>query len=103
LYPNDHEVTKAFGVPTLTSEKTINVSGGLTAKLNKRNSLTIDGYWIQIKNRIVLSGFYDRTNKSIDSILKPYANLNQITEVSFFTIAISTKTFGYVNNSAEQQ
>ena len=94
LYPNDHEVAKAFGVPTLTAEKTINVSGGLTAKLNKRNSLTIDAYWIQIKNRIVLSGFYDRTNTSIDSILKPYTNLSQIAEVSFFSNAINTRTFG---------
>ena len=94
IFPNDNEVAKAFGVPTLTAEKTINVSGGLTAKLNKQNSLTIDAYWIQIKNRIVLSGSYDRTNKSIDSILKPYANLNQIAEVSFFSNAINTRTFG---------
>jgi len=94
IFPNDNEVTKAFGVPTLTAEKTINVGGGLTAKLNKRNSLTIDAYWIQIKNRIVLSGSYDRINPGIDSILKPYANLNQIAEVSFFSNAINTRTFG---------
>ena len=94
LFPNDHEVAKALGIPTLTAEKTINVSGGLTAKLNKRNSLTIDAYWIQIKNRVVLSGFYDRTNPSIDSILKPYTNLSQIAEVSFFSNAINTRTFG---------
>ena len=81
-------------MPTLTAEKTINVSGGLTAKLNKQNSLTIDAYWIQIKNRIVLSGSYDRINPGIDSILKPYANLNQIAEVSFFSNAINTRTFG---------
>ena len=94
IFPNDNEVTKAFGVPTLTAEKSINVSGGLTAKLNKQTSLTIDAYWIQIKNRIVLSGSYDRINPGIDSILKPYANLNQIAEVSFFSNAINTRTFG---------
>ncbi|MEP6677347.1 MAG: TonB-dependent receptor, partial [Ferruginibacter sp.] len=94
LFPNDHEVAKALGIPSLTAERTLNVSSGLTAKLNNRNSLTVDAYWIQIKNRIILSGSYDRNNRSIDSILKPYTNLSQITEVSFFSNAVNTRTYG---------
>ena len=95
IFPNDNEVVRALGVSKLTAEKSINVSAGLTAKLNNRNSLTMDGYWIQIKNRIVLSGFYHRTNGgSIDSILKPFTNLNQIAQIQFFSNAINTRTFG---------
>jgi iron complex outermembrane receptor protein len=95
LFPNDNEVIRALGVSKLAAEKSMNVSAGLTAKLNTRNSLTVDGYWIQIKNRIVLSGLYHRaSNGSIDSVLKPYKNLDQITEIQFFSNAINTRTFG---------
>lgn len=95
LFPNEHEVARALGIPSLTAERTLNASGGLTAKLNKRLSLTVDGYWIQIKNRVILSGdSYGRSNPIIDSILRPYTSLSQITDVSFFSNAINTRTYG---------
>jgi iron complex outermembrane receptor protein len=43
-FPNNHEVTRALGIPSLTAERTINVAGGLTAKLGHRTSLTVDAY-----------------------------------------------------------
>ena len=95
LVPNDHAVTQALGVPSLTAERTLNLSGGFTSKLGRRNSLTLDVYWIQIKNRVVLSYSFDRyDNKSLDSILRPYTNLSQITQMSFFSNAINTRTYG---------
>ncbi|MBD0366032.1 MAG: TonB-dependent receptor, partial [Flavisolibacter sp.] len=95
LFPNDHEVAKALGIPSLTAERTINVSGGLTAKVDHRIGLTVDAYWIQIKNRVVLSGLYDRRkNRTVDSVLSRYPNLNQINQVSFFSNAINTRTYG---------
>ena len=94
-FPNNHEVTRALGIPSLTAERTINVAGGLTAKLGHRTSLTVDAYWIQIKNRIILSNFYNRrNNKSLDSVLSRYPNLNQIDLVVFFSNAINTRTAG---------
>lgn len=94
-FPNDHEVTKALGIPSLTAETSINVSSGLTAKLNQRTSLTVDAYWIQIKNRVVLSNPYTRRdNHSLDSILARYPELNAINQVSFFANAINTRTYG---------
>ncbi|MEJ7827474.1 MAG: TonB-dependent receptor, partial [Segetibacter sp.] len=95
VFPNDHEVTKALGIPSLTAERSINVSGGLTAKVGERTSLTVDAYWIQIKNRVVLSNPYNRRdNKSLDSILSIYPDLNPINQVSFFSNAINTRTYG---------
>lgn len=95
LFPNDHAVAKALGIPLLTAERTLNASGGFTAKPSRRNSLTLDVYWIQIKNRVVLSYDFDRDdNRSLDSILRPYTNLSQITQVSFFSNAINTRTYG---------
>jgi iron complex outermembrane receptor protein len=95
LFLNDHEVAKALGIPSLTAEITINMSGGLTAKIDHRTSLTVDAYWIQIKNRVVLSGLYNRmNNRTVDSVLSRYSNLNQINQVSFFSNAVNTQTYG---------
>ncbi len=94
-FPNNHEVTKALGIHSLTAERSINVSGGLTAKVGRRTSLTVDAYWIQIKNRVVLSNAYNRrNNKSLDSVLSRYPNLYQIDQVAFFSNAINTRTAG---------
>jgi iron complex outermembrane receptor protein len=94
-FPNDHEVTKALGIPSLTAERTINVGSGLTAKVANRISLTVDAYWIQIKNRVILSNAYNRrNNKAVDSALSIYPNLNQIDQVAFFSNAINTRTYG---------
>lgn len=94
-FPNDHEVTKALGIPSLTAERTINVSSGLTAKVANRISLTVDAYWIQIKNRVLLSNVYNRrNNKAVDSVLSIYPNLNQIDQVAFFSNAVNTRTYG---------
>jgi iron complex outermembrane recepter protein len=94
LFPNDEEVVRALGVPSLTAERSVNVSGGVTAKINKRNSLTIDGYTIHVKDRVLLSGVYDRSNRAVDSILKMYPDLSQVTSVQFFSNAMNTTTYG---------
>ena len=44
IFPNDHKVTKALGIHTLTAERTINANVGLTAKVVRHTSLTLDAY-----------------------------------------------------------
>lgn len=97
VFNNEHDVTKVFGVLPLEAEKSLNLSGGLTSTISRNIYLTIDAYWIEIKNRIVLSGAFDRVvNPEVDSLLKSssidgYPNVGQ---VSFFSNAINTKTKG---------
>lgn len=95
-FPNDHEVVKALGVPSLTAEKSINISGGITSRVSERVSMTVDAYWIQIKDRIVLSGRFDRSTKAngVDSILSKFPDLKQVDQVSFYSNAINTRTRG---------
>ena len=62
IFSNSSPVTKAFNIPSLQAERSINLSGGFVSKLSNTISLTVDAYWIQIKNRVVLSGVFDRTN-----------------------------------------
>src|SRR6187431_3345009 len=92
LFNNEHEVTKVFGVPSLDAEKSLNLSGGLTSTISRHIYLTIDAYWIQIRNRIVLSGAFDRvTNPEVDSLLKSSSidGYPDVGQVSFFSNAIN--------------
>ena len=93
LFANNHFVTKAFGIPSLTAEKTINISGGITAAVSKNINLMIDAYWIQIKNRIILSGTLNRSNPDVRKILDSIPGI-RIDQVQFFMNAINTKTKG---------
>ena len=97
IFNHDHPVTKLFGVPPLEAEKSVNLSGGLTSALTRCIYLTIDAYWIQIKNRIVLSGDFDRNkNPEVDGLLKDSSlrDFSYIDLVSFFANAINTRTQG---------
>lgn len=95
IFPNSHKVVKALNIPSLHAEKSINASGGITASVLKNINLAIDAYWIQIKNRIVLSGNFERRpGNSLDVILDEYPELHAINRVSFFTNAINTRTKG---------
>jgi iron complex outermembrane recepter protein len=91
IFPNNSVITKAFGVRPLQPEKTINASAGFTSTLSPHLNVTVDGYWIQIKNRIVLSGIFDKSNPDVARIL---INRRDIDQVRFMTNAINTRTRG---------
>ena len=90
-FSNNSAVAKAFGLKPLQPEKAVNLSGGFTSTVTPQINLTVDAYWIQIKNRIVLSGRFDRSNPIVDGIL---VNLPDIDGVQFITNAINTRTHG---------
>ncbi len=91
-FSNNSAVAQAFGVKQLQPEKAVNLSGGITSTISQHISLTVDAYWIQIKNRIVLSGRFDRTtNSDVERILQ---NRPEVDQVQFITNAINTKTSG---------
>ena len=92
FFRNDSEVAIAFGVSPLDAEKSINISGGFTSKLFDRIYVTVDAYWIQIKNRIVLSGIFDRSNPEVNSLFT--ANNLEVQRAQFFANAINTRTSG---------
>ena len=91
IFPNNSVITKAFGVSPLEPEKAINVSAGLTSTLSPHLNMTVDGYWIQIRNRIVLSGIFDTSNLDVKQILIDRPDIDQ---VRFMTNAINTRTRG---------
>ncbi len=91
IFRNNSEVATALGIPSLQAERSVNLGLGLTAAISPGFSFTLDGYLIRIKNRIVLSGRFGRSNRDVDSLLTGLTNVSQ---VQFFTNAINTNTIG---------
>lgn len=90
-FRNNSDVAKAFGVKPLQPEKAVNLGAGFASTLSSHINMTVDCYWIQIKNRIVLSGRFDKTNPEVKKILQSYSDVDQ---VQFMTNAVNTKTRG---------
>ncbi|HET6723119.1 MAG TPA: TonB-dependent receptor [Chitinophagaceae bacterium] len=98
-FRNNSLVAQAFGIPSLDAETSTNYSIGLTSKLAKNKlSITVDGYLIDIDERIVLSSSFRRfgapESPAVDNILSQYPELNDVSAVIFFTNAIDTRTEG---------
>jgi iron complex outermembrane receptor protein len=82
LSSNDSPVTKAFGIRPLNEEKAVNASLGFTATFGDFTA-TIDGYLINVKDRIVLTGYFDASTLNLG-----------VAEAQFFTNGVDTETKG---------
>ncbi|GAB4345243.1 MAG: TonB-dependent receptor [Flammeovirgaceae bacterium] len=90
LTPNNGNVAKALGIPTLKEETSQNFSLGFTSKPVDNLSITVDGYLVNVDDRIVLTGYFADDDPDIGDILK---TLN-VQQASFFTNAVDTRTKG---------
>lgn len=82
LSPNDSPVTKAFGIDNLNEEKALNGSLGFTANFGDFTA-TVDGYLINVKDRIVLTGYFDASSLGLG-----------VNKAQFFVNGADTKTKG---------
>jgi len=87
---NESALARSAGIPKLKQETSTNLSIGLTATPIRNLTLTIDGYQVSIKDRIVLTGAFG----SDDSVLGPILDPLNVGAVQFFTNALDTKTTG---------
>ena len=94
---NESRVTKAFGVPDLTEETSLNASLGLTWRPTENLSVTADGYYITIDNRIVITSQFANNDPLIGGrvtqILAPFQSQG-VTRTQFFMNSVDTKTRG---------
>ena len=82
LSPNNSLVTKSFGIQDLKEETAINGSLGLTSTFGDFTA-TVDGYMIKVKDRIVLTSYFDASGKGLG-----------VDQAQFFANAADTKTLG---------
>lgn len=89
IAPNTSQLAKEVGIPALKEEKSNNFGLGFVAKVGRFN-LTVDGYSIKVKDRIVLTGLFTTDDDAIGSTLE---SMN-VGAAQFFTNAVNTKTRG---------
>lgn len=89
IAPNNSAITKALGIPSLKEETARSAGLGFTAKSGEM-TLTVDGYFVNIDNRIVLTGAFEDTDPEIGATLQQL----KVGAAQFFTNAIDTRTKG---------
>lgn len=93
IAPNYSPITKAAGIPELKQEKSVNASIGFTWKPTPALGITIDGYWVRIKDRVVLSGQFSRDD-DLDPALIAAMNQLNVSLAQFFANAVNTTNRG---------
>jgi iron complex outermembrane receptor protein len=92
-FANDSRAAKLLGIPQLKEETSSSVSLGFTTKIPDANiSLTVDGYFVKINDRVVYTGQFKGpgTGTELDNLLSQ-ANASA---ASFFANAIDTESKG---------
>ena len=81
LSPNNSPVTASFGISQLKEEKAVNASLGFTTTFAGFTA-TIDGYYVKVKDRIVLTGTFEAPS------------IPNVNEAQFFANGADTQTTG---------
>jgi iron complex outermembrane receptor protein len=84
-------VTRRFGIEELDQEKSLNLSGGVVLHPLENLSLTVDGYFVRIRDRIVLTSQFPSSNPAVAALLAPFPSVSQ---AQFFANAVDTETLG---------
>lgn len=81
LSPNNSPVTASFGIGSLKEEKALNAGLGFTATFGDFTA-TVDGYYIKVDDRIVLTGNFDAPQ------------IPNVEAAQFFVNGVNTETTG---------
>ena len=90
LAPNGGAIANAAGIPPLKEEKSKSYTLGATWSPRNDLQFTLDGYRIDIDDRIVLSGRFDTTDPTIGAILDRLG----VGQAQFFVNSVDTRTKG---------
>lgn len=96
VFNNESRPAQLLGIPKLKQELSTNFSGGFTGRIPSANlTFTIDGYLIDIQDRVILTGNFQggtatEQEREISQLLQQ-ANANR---AAFFANAIDSRTAG---------
>ncbi|QQS28316.1 MAG: TonB-dependent receptor [Sphingobacteriales bacterium] len=90
IAPNNSPITRVLGIPQLKEETSLNASFGFTTKPFNGFTATVDGYFVDIQDRIVLTGAFEDTDPDIGADLQALG----VGAAQFFTNAVDTRTLG---------
>lgn len=87
-------VRTAFGIKELKPEHSTNYSLGFVGRPSSSLTFTIDAYFISIRDRIVLSTPFNRSNPLVNTILNDNHVDSSTSALQFWTNAVNTETKG---------
>lgn len=92
VFPNTSRVARLLGIEPLKEETSIGATAGFTARVPSANlKFTLDGYLININDRVILTGqFGDNGNAELANLFQQ-ANA---TQAAFFANSVDTQTKG---------
>ncbi|MHA4812233.1 TonB-dependent receptor [Flavitalea flava] len=87
-------VRDAFGIKELKPETSTSYSLGFSGTTGGGFSFTVDGYFISIRDRIVLSTAFNRSNPLVNKIMTDNHVDSTTSALQFWTNAVNTETKG---------
>ena len=94
IAPNYSSLAKVAGIPDLTQEKSINASLGFAWQAAPGLNVTVDGYYVRIKDRVVISGQFDGSDPNLDPSLRTQMAALNVALAQFFANAVTTSNTG---------
>ncbi len=91
---NNDPVTKSAGIPDLKQETSVNASIGFAWKPAKGFTVTVDGYSVKVKDRIVLSGLFSASDNSLPTAFTDQLNKLGVATAQFFSNSVNTTNTG---------
>ncbi len=91
---NGDAVTKAAGIPDLREEKSVNASLGFAWKPIPGLTFTMDGYMVKVKDRIVLSGLFDKDDATLPTAFTSQLAAIGVQTAQFFSNSVNTTNYG---------
>jgi iron complex outermembrane receptor protein len=91
---NDDPITALAGIPKLKQETSSNKSLGFSWKPAKGLTVTVDGYSIKMKDRVVLSGLFSASDPSLPKALTSKLDALGVQTAQFFANAVNTTNTG---------
>jgi len=91
---NSDPVTRSAGIPDLKQETSMNYSVGFSLKPVTGLTITIDGYLVKVKDRIVLSGLFLASDTTLPKELTSQLNALGVATAQFFDNAVNTTNKG---------
>ena len=91
---NNDAITRAAGIDNLKEETSLNGSVGFAWKPISGLTVTIDGYMVKVKDRIVLSGLFDADDATLPVAFTDQLNLLDVQTAQFFANSVNTTNYG---------
>ena len=93
IAPNTSAIARAAGIPALKQETSVNASAGFSWKPVKNFTLTVDGYIVKVKNRVVLSGLFSKDDATLPASFTSQFPA-EVSTTQFFANAVNTTNYG---------